>query len=57
MQVGAGAAVLVASGVQVEQAVAFSVAAQVLIVAAGALFVLALGTDLVGARLRVALAR
>ena len=57
MQVGAGAAVLVASGVHVEQAVAFSVAAQVLIVAAGALFVVALGTDHVGARLRVALAR
>jgi uncharacterized membrane protein YbhN (UPF0104 family) len=57
MQAGAGAAVLVASGIHVEQAVAFSVAAQVLIVAAGALFVVAMGTDHVGARVRVALAR
>jgi hypothetical protein len=57
MQAGAGAAVLVAAGVHVEQAVAFAVAAQTLVVASGALIVLALGTDYVGARLRVALAR
>jgi uncharacterized membrane protein YbhN (UPF0104 family) len=57
MQAGAGAAVLVASGVHVEQALAFSVASQALIVAAGAVFVIALGTDHVGARVRVALAR
>jgi hypothetical protein len=57
MQAGAGAAVLVAAGVHVEQAVAFAVAAQTLVVAAGALIVIALGTDHIGARLRVALAR
>jgi hypothetical protein len=57
MQAGAGAAVLVAAGVHVEQAVAFAVAAQSLVVLAGAVVVLALGTDHVGARLRVALGR
>ena len=57
MQAGAGAAVLVAAGVHVEQAVGFAVAAQSLAVAAGALIVLAMGTDHAGARLRVALAR
>jgi hypothetical protein len=57
MQAGAGAAVLVAAGVHVEQAVAFAVAAQTLVVAAGAVIVLALGTDHIGARLRIALAR
>jgi uncharacterized membrane protein YbhN (UPF0104 family) len=43
MQAGAGAAILVASGVHTEQAVAFGVAAQALLMAAGAMFVLALG--------------
>ena len=43
MQAGAGAAILVASGVRTEQAVAFGVAAQALLIAAGAIFVLALG--------------
>jgi uncharacterized membrane protein YbhN (UPF0104 family) len=57
VQAGAGAAVLVAAGVHVEQAVAFAVAAQTLVVAAGALIVLALGTDHAGARLRIALTR
>lgn len=57
VQAGAGAAVLVAAGVHVEQAIAFSVAAQALVVAAGALMVVAMGTDHVGARLRVAFAR
>jgi uncharacterized membrane protein YbhN (UPF0104 family) len=57
MQAGAGAAVLVAAGVHVEQAIAFAVAAQTLVVVAGALIVVAMGTDHVGARLRVALAR
>ncbi len=57
MQAGAGAGVLVAAGVHVEQAVGFAVAAQSLAVAAGALVVLAMGTDHMGARLRVALAR
>jgi uncharacterized membrane protein YbhN (UPF0104 family) len=57
MQAGAGAAVLAASGVHVEQALAFAVAAQALVVVAGALVVVAMGTDHVGARLRIALAR
>jgi hypothetical protein len=57
MQAGAGAAVLVAAGMHVEQAVGFAVAAQGLAVAAGAVIVLAMGTDHVGARLRVAFAR
>lgn len=57
MQAGAGAAVLVAAGVHVEQAIGFAVAAQTLVVVAGALVVLAMGTDHVGARLRVAFAR
>jgi uncharacterized membrane protein YbhN (UPF0104 family) len=56
VQAGAGAAVLVASGVHVEQALAFAVAAQALVVAAGALMVVAMGTDHVGARLRIAFA-
>ena len=43
MQAGAGAAILVASGVHTEEAVAFGIAAQALLIAAGALFVLALG--------------
>jgi hypothetical protein len=43
MQAGAGAAILVASGVHTEQAVAFGVAAQALLISAGAAFVLALG--------------
>jgi uncharacterized membrane protein YbhN (UPF0104 family) len=43
MQAGAGAAILVASGVHTEQAVAFGIAAQALLMAAGAIFVLALG--------------
>jgi hypothetical protein len=43
MQAGAGAAILVASGVRTEEAVAFGVAAQALLIAVGALFVLALG--------------
>jgi hypothetical protein len=43
MQAGAGAAILVASGVHTEEAVAFGIAAQALLIAAGAMFVLALG--------------
>ena len=57
VQAGAGAAVLVATGVHVEQAIAFAVAAQALVVVVGALLVVAMGTDHVGARLRVAFAR
>lgn len=42
MQAGAGAAILVASGMHAEQAVAFGIAAQALVIAAGASCVLAL---------------
>ena len=42
MQAGAGAAILVASGVHANDAVAFGIAAQALLMAAGAMFVLAL---------------
>ena len=51
MQAGAGAAILIASGVHANDAVAFGIAAQALLMAAGAHFVLALaalaraGTD------------
>jgi hypothetical protein len=57
MQAGAGAAVLIAAGVGVEQAVAFAVAAQALVVVSGAVIVVAMGTDYVGARLRGSFAR
>jgi uncharacterized membrane protein YbhN (UPF0104 family) len=43
MQAGAGAAILVASGVRAEEAIAFGIAAQALLMAVGAGFVLALG--------------
>jgi len=43
MQAGAGAAILIASGVHANDAVAFGIAAQALLMAAGAAFVLALG--------------
>jgi hypothetical protein len=43
MQAGAGSAILVASGVHSESALAFGLAAQGLLMGAGALFVLALG--------------
>jgi uncharacterized membrane protein YbhN (UPF0104 family) len=43
MQAGAGAAILVASGIHAEEAVAFGIAAQALLMAVGAAFVLALG--------------
>jgi uncharacterized membrane protein YbhN (UPF0104 family) len=43
VQAGAGAAILVARGVHTEDAVAFGIAAQGLLMAAGAIFVLALG--------------
>lgn len=42
VQAGAGAAILVASGIHTEDAVAFGIAAQALLMAAGFLFVLAL---------------
>jgi hypothetical protein len=43
MQAGAGAAILVASGIHPEEAVAFGIAAQALLMVVGAAFVLALG--------------
>ena len=43
VQAGAGAAILVASGMHTEDAVAFGIAAQGLLMAAGAAFVLAMG--------------
>ncbi len=43
MQAGAGAAILVAAGVHGEEAVAFGIAAQALVISAGAAFVLGLG--------------
>jgi uncharacterized membrane protein YbhN (UPF0104 family) len=43
MQAGAGAAILVASGIHAEEAIAFGLAAQALLMAVGAAFVLALG--------------
>ena len=43
MQAGAGAAILVASGIRAEEAVAFGIAAQALLMAVGAACVLALG--------------
>jgi hypothetical protein len=43
MQAGAGAAILVASGIHTEEAVAFGVAAQALLMLVGGAFVLALG--------------
>jgi uncharacterized membrane protein YbhN (UPF0104 family) len=42
MQAGAGAAILAASGVQTDQAVAFGIAAQAVVISAGAMFVLLL---------------
>ena len=43
VQAGAGAAILVASGMRADDAVAFGIAAQGLLIAAGAMFVVALG--------------
>ncbi|MFL5963903.1 MAG: lysylphosphatidylglycerol synthase domain-containing protein [Gaiellaceae bacterium] len=57
MQAGAGAAILVASGIRAEEAIAFGIAAQALLMAVGAAFVLALGAWHAQGRLqRVALA-
>ncbi len=53
-QAGAGAAILVASGVHGEQAIAFAVSAQALLMAVGAVYVLAMGAAHAGARLRPA---
>jgi hypothetical protein len=60
MQAGAGAAILVASGVRTEEAVAFGIAAQALVISAGAAFVVALAAWHAHgrlARVRVAISR
>jgi uncharacterized membrane protein YbhN (UPF0104 family) len=51
-QAGAGAAILVASGVHADKALAFGIAAQALVIAAGAAFVLAMAATHAHARLR-----
>jgi uncharacterized membrane protein YbhN (UPF0104 family) len=56
-QAGAGAALLIASGVPAEQALAFGIAAQALVIASGAVFVVVFGGQLAGRRIRPALAR
>lgn len=56
-QAGAGAAILIASGVPAGEAIAFSIAAQALVIASGAVFVIMFGGQLAGARIRPALAR
>jgi uncharacterized membrane protein YbhN (UPF0104 family) len=57
VQAGAGAAILVASGVRTEDAIAFGVAAQALVIASGAVCVLALGAWHLHGRLRLQPAR
>ena len=52
VQAGAGAAILVAVGVRTEEAVAFGIAAQALVIVAGATFVLALAAWHAQGRLR-----
>jgi len=56
-QAGAGAAILVASGVPASEAIAFSIAAQALVIASGAVFVLLFGGQLAHRRFRPAFAR
>ena len=56
-QAGAGAALLIASGVPASDALAFSIAAQALVIASGAVFVVVFGGRLAHGRLRPALAR
>lgn len=56
-QAGAGAAILIASGVPASDAIAFSIAAQALVIASGAVFVVLFGGRLAHGRLRPALAR
>lgn len=57
VQAGAGAAILIASGVRTEDAIAFGVAAQALVIASGAVCVLALGAWHLHGRLRLQPAR
>jgi uncharacterized membrane protein YbhN (UPF0104 family) len=56
-QAGAGAALLIASGVPAEQALAFAIATQALVIASGAVFLVVFGGQLAGRRIRPALAR
>jgi uncharacterized membrane protein YbhN (UPF0104 family) len=56
-QAGAGAALLIASGVPAEQALAFGIATQALVIASGAVFVILFGGQLAGRRIRPVLAR
>lgn len=56
-QAGAGAAILIAAGVPASDAIAFAIAAQALVIASGAVFVLVFGGRLAHGRLRPALAR
>jgi hypothetical protein len=56
MQAGAGAAILVAAGMHSDEAIAFGVAAQGLVVGVGAIFVAAVAVTRAGARIRPALA-
>ena len=56
-QAGAGAAILIASGVRAEQALAFAIASQALVIASGAVFALLFGGQLAGRRIRPLLAR
>jgi uncharacterized membrane protein YbhN (UPF0104 family) len=56
-QAGAGALLLTASGVPAEQAIAFSIAAQALVIASGAVFAVLFGGQLAGRRIRPVLAR
>lgn len=56
MQAGAGGAILVAAGVHADQAIAFGVAAQGLIIGVGAIYLVAMTVARAGARFRPALA-
>jgi uncharacterized membrane protein YbhN (UPF0104 family) len=51
-QAGAGAMLLTASGIPLEQAIAFGIAAQALVIASGAVFVVLFGGQLAGRRIR-----
>jgi uncharacterized membrane protein YbhN (UPF0104 family) len=51
-QAGAGAAILIASGVHADRAIAFGIAAQASVILAGACFVIALGASRAHGRLR-----
>jgi uncharacterized membrane protein YbhN (UPF0104 family) len=56
MQAGAGGAILVAAGVHADQAIAFGVAAQGLLIGVGAIYLAAMALARAGARFRPALA-